>query len=234
MDVEIKFEPDGRSGIVATGTYLFDAARRLGINLEAECERQGACDSCKVTILSGKNLLSEPTKAELERLDAEQIIKGERLSCQTKIISAGEINVMAEKKKEPEKTEEEKAKEAEAKRVEDFRKEFAEMPLEKKIATLVDLEAAALSETFSYVVNSPYKIVDKIFDVLAEFGLKMDRADKERQRPAEHKEEEKAEENGAGGKKKKSSKKAADEKTEEKSAAEKTADEGGAADKKDE
>jgi ferredoxin, 2Fe-2S len=234
MDVEIKFEPDGRSGVVATGTYLFDAARRLGVGIEAECERQGACDSCKVTILSGKNLLSEPTKAELERLDAEQIIKGERLSCQTKIISAGEITVMAEKKKEPEKSEEEKAKEAEAKRVEDFRKEFREMPLEKKIATLVDLEAAALSETVSYVVNSPYKIVDKIFDVLAEFGLKMDRADKERQRPAEHKEEEKAEENGASGKKKKSSKKAADEKTEEKSADEKTADEGGAAEKKDE
>lgn len=217
MDVEIKFEPDGRSGIIATGTYLFDAAKRLGIDIEAECGRQGECDTCKVTVKSGKNLLSEPTKAELDQLDAEQIIKGERLSCQAKIIAAGEIIVMVEKKKQ---TEEEKTKEEEKKKVDEFRKEFDELPLEKKVAALLELEAVTLSETLSFVVNSPYKIFDKLMDVLAEFGLKMDREDQSKKRPAEHKEEEKSEEKETKAKEKKSQKKAG----EAKSSAEKTAD----------
>lgn len=204
MDVEIKFEPEGRHGVVATGTYLFDAAKRLGVDIDAECGRRGECDSCKVTVLSGRNLLSEPTKAELDRLDAEQIIKGERLSCQAKIIGSGEITVMAKKK---EKTEEEKTQEQEKKKVDEFRKEFDELPLEKKIAALLELEAVALSETISFVVNSPFKVVDKLMDVLAEFGLKMDREDQSKKRPEEHR----TEENGSQPAKEKSEEKSTNE-----------------------
>jgi Ferredoxin len=197
MDVEIKFESEGLSGIVATGTYLFDAARRLGVDIEDECGRIGACDKCKVTIINGRDLLSEPTKAELDLLSAEQIIKGERLSCQAKIVGAGEITVMVERKKP---TEEERAEKEKEKKVEDFRKEFEEMPLEKKIAALVELEALAFSETLSFVINSPFKVVDKLMDVMAEFGLKLDREDQARKRPAEHKAEENDAENGSAAK----------------------------------
>jgi ferredoxin len=219
MESEIKFEPEGRSGVVATGTYLYDAAKRLGVEID-ECERRGESDLCAVQVLSGKNLLSEPTKAELETLGADRFIKGERLACQAKIEGAGEIVVMAEKKKP---SAEEAEKEQEKKKVEEFRKEFDELPLEKKIAALVELEAVALGETFSFVLNSPFKIFEKLMDVMAEFGLKMEKEDKNARRPAEHKAEETKNENGteastdesgdeeAKGKKSNRSKKAADE-----------------------
>jgi ferredoxin len=193
MEAEIKFEPDGRTGVIAVGSYIYDAAKRLGIDIP-ECERRGETDLCAVQIVSGKNLLTEPTKAELETLGSDRFIKGERLACQAKVVAAGEIVVMAEKKKQ---TAEEEEKTKERKKVEDFRKEFDEMPLEKKIAALLELEAVALSETFSFVLNSPYHIVGKIMDVMAEFGLKMDKEEKNAKTPDEHKTaEEKAETNG--------------------------------------
>ena len=83
MEAEIKFEPDGRSGVVATGSYLYDAAKRLGVDIP-ECERRGETDLCAVQVKSGKNLLSEPTKAELETLGSDRFIKGERLACQAR------------------------------------------------------------------------------------------------------------------------------------------------------
>lgn len=179
--------------MVAMGSYLYDAAKRLGVDIP-ECERRGETDLCAVVIQSGKNLLSEPTKAELETLGSDRFIKGERLACQAKVVAAGEIVIMAEKKKQ---TAEEEEKSKERKKVEDFRKEFDEMPLEKKIAALLELEAVALSETVSFVLNSPYHIVGKIMDVMAEFGLKMDKEEKEAKTPDEHKaKEEKAETNG--------------------------------------
>lgn len=182
MEVEIKFEPEGRSGVVAAGSYIFDAAKRLGVEIE-ECERRGESDACAVEIVSGKNLLTEPTKAELETLGSDRFIKGERLACQAKIVGAGEIVIMTKKKKQ---TPEEEKETKERQRVEEFRKEFDEMPLEKKIAALVELEVVTFGETISFVMNSPFKIFDKIVDVLAEFGLKMETEEKKSKRPAEH------------------------------------------------
>jgi len=197
MEAEIKFEPEGRIGVIAIGSYLYDAAKRLGMDIP-ECERRGESDLCAVQIVSGKNLLSEPTKAELETLGSDRFIKGERLACQAKVVAVGEIVVMAEKKKQ---TTEEEKKSEERKKVEEFRKEFDEMPLEKKIAALLELEAVALGETFSFVLNSPYHIFDKVMGVMAEFGLKMDKENKEAKTPDEHKaKEEKAESNGGAAK----------------------------------
>src|SRR5215213_4023571 len=158
MEAEIKFEPEGRIGVIAIGSYLYDAAKRLGIDIP-ECERR---------------------------------------ACQAKVVAVGEIVVMAEKKKQ---TTEEEKKSEERKKVEEFRKEFDEMPLEKKIAALLELEAVALGETFSFVLNSPYHIFDKVMGVMAEFGLKMDKENKEAKTPDEHKaKEEKAESNGGAAK----------------------------------
>jgi len=179
MEAEIKFEPSGRSGLVPTETYLFDAAARLGIRLEAECGRRGLCDSCAVKINSGDDLLCPPTKAETEHLSAHRRKTGERLSCQAKIEKAGEIIAMAKQKKQAEKPKEEN----ESKK---FRTEFQDLPLEKKVANLLELEAITLSETFSFVLNSPFKIVEKVMDVMAEFGLKLDDKAKRATRPAEH------------------------------------------------
>lgn len=179
-EVLIKFEEEGLEGIVAVDTYLIDAARRLGIDVSDEC-RQGEDHQCSMKVSGGAELLSEATAVEREVLGENRIKKGERLSCQAKIDKAGEVTVMSvEKPKNEEKKKEEKTPEKE------FRKEFEEMPLEKKIASLVELEAIALGETFSYVLNSPYEAAGKVMDYLADFGWKKDRADQEAKKPDEH------------------------------------------------
>ena len=129
--------------------------------------------------MSGHNVLSGPTKAEKEQLLEERRKKGERLSCQAKIEKPGELIIMTtEKKVEPEVSPEDKR--------EEFRNEFAELPFEEKMARLVELEAIALGETVTYVQNSPYKIAEKIMDVMADFGLKAHTEQKKASRPEEH------------------------------------------------
>lgn len=190
--IELKFEgEENRSGLVAVGSYLFDAARRLGIKVKDECGRQGECDSCALKVTQGIELLSAPTVAENKQLGEQRIKDGERLSCQTKLEKAGEVVIMITQKNKENKPETEEEK------INEFRKEFEELPLEKKIASLVELEAIALGDTFSFVLNSPYLIAGKIMDVMAQFGLKLEKEDQEAKRPQEHKEKE----NGASAKK---------------------------------
>jgi ferredoxin len=177
METDIKFERENRDGLIAVGTYLFDAARRLGV--EVECERTGESDLCAMQIKGGREFLSDLTKAETQQLSEERIRNGERLACQAKIVKSGEVVIMTK-----EKVKEEKPKEEEKR--EQYRKDFEELPLEKKIASLVELEAIALGETITFVINSPFKIFEKAMELMAEFGLKLEKDAKEATRPAEH------------------------------------------------
>lgn len=182
MEVDIKFEPSGRTGVIPVGTYLYDAALRMGIEMADDCGRRGECDSCAVTVTEGRDLLSPATEAEKKVLSAERLASGVRLACQAKIEKTGELTIMVAEKV---KTEEEK----EAERKREVRKEFEELPLEKKVANLLELEMITLGETISFVLNSPYLIAGKVMDVMAGFGLKMDDDKKKATRPAEHAED---------------------------------------------
>jgi ferredoxin len=186
MEVEVKFEREDISGVVPVGTYVFDAARRMGI--EVECERRGESDLCALRVKDGGELLSEITKAEKEHLTAKRRKNGERLACQTKFERLGEVVIMTTKKKEEEKP-------ADQVKYEAYRKEFEELPLEKKIADLLHFEAIAFGETISFVLNSPSMIVGKVMDVMAEFGLKIEDDAKKAARPSEHHSNVKAEKN---------------------------------------
>lgn len=181
MEAELKFEKENTGGIAVVGSYLIDAAKRLGIEIHDDCGRLGLCDSCAVTVKSGAEFLSEPTKAELEVLSEDRRVKGERLSCQAKIAQVGEIVIVTHEKKDTRPDEQ---------RVhEEYRKEFEELPLEKKISRLMELEAVAFSETLSFVMNAPYTIGGKVVDFLSEFGFKIHQEAKEARKPEEHKEE---------------------------------------------
>ena len=79
VNVEWKLEDGRRGGIVAEGTYLWDAAKRLGVRLPAECEGRGECDTCAVVVEEGATLLSGLTEAERTRLSPERLAAGERL-----------------------------------------------------------------------------------------------------------------------------------------------------------
>ncbi len=177
MEAELKFVREKRNGIAVVGSCLFDAAGRLGIFIESECDRAGKCDSCAVRIVSGGGHLSELTPAETEHLTAARRKSGERLSCQATIIKQGEISIMTQEKKKDEKAPEEQ-------RAEEYKKEFAALPLEKKIERLMELEAIAFGETVSYVLNAPYTFGGKLVDFLAQYGFKMEADEKKAKQPA--------------------------------------------------
>jgi ferredoxin len=179
-DVEIKFEREGLDGIIPVGTYVGDAMRRFGIQGVGPCDARGSLHECIVEIVRGDDLLSPLTSIESEYFEAEGLKSSQRLACQAKIERPGEIVVMTQEKK---KEEEPKAEETTS---DEYRKEFTELPLEKKIADLVRLEAITLGETFSFIFNSPMKVFAKVGDVMAEFGMKLETEAKRAQRPAEH------------------------------------------------
>ena len=186
-EVEIRFERESLSGVIAVGSYLYDTAKRFGIDVE--CERRGESDLCAMQILQGRELFSDLTKAEIEQLPAERRKNGERLACQAKIEKPGEVTVMTKEKKVEEKAPTDEKKD-------EFRKEFEALPLEKKIASLLRFEAIALGETISFVVNSPFKIFEKAVDVMAEFGIKLEKEANEAKRPDEHQQDDPASANG--------------------------------------
>ena len=178
-DAVVRFEREDAEGVVAVGSYLSDAAKRFGVRFEPECTFDPIEHHCAVEVSEGMDLLSEKTSAEKEILNDSGLSGIWRLACHAKIEMAGEVVVMT---KEQTKVEEE----AEKDHAEDYRKRFEELPLEKKMAELVRLESIALSETLSFVINSPYKVADKVMDFMAEFGFKLDRDKKEATKPEEH------------------------------------------------
>jgi len=178
MSVDIKFEHDGRSGIIAEGTYLWDAAKRLGVRLPAECEGRGECDTCAVIIKEGATLLSSLTEAERVHLSPERLAAGERLACQAKVERGGELVLRPVPVTERAETSEETVK--------DFRKEFKEMPLNRKMATLAELEAVTMFQTFSSIANLPFTIGEKVMNFMAGMGRAMTEQEREARRPAEH------------------------------------------------
>ncbi|HEV2705251.1 MAG TPA: 2Fe-2S iron-sulfur cluster-binding protein [Pyrinomonadaceae bacterium] len=178
VNVEWRLERDNRTGIVAEGTYLWDAAKRLGVRLPAECEGRGQCDTCAVIVEQGATLLSSLTDAERERLSPERLAAGERLACQTKVEHGGDLVLRPVPQTERAETTDESVK--------DIRREFSEMPLQKKLSTLAELEAVAAYEAVVKLVDLPFTIIEKGLDLMAGRGRTLAQREREARRPAEH------------------------------------------------
>ncbi|MGB7070176.1 MAG: hypothetical protein WBD22_11840 [Pyrinomonadaceae bacterium] len=179
-EVDIKFERENRQGTLAVGAYIIDAFKRLGIRLDEECDAANGHHVCSVTILSGVDLLSPRTTDEINRLGTGPRSRKRRFACHAKLDLPGEVVIMTSEKKRD-------TSEKVSDKSEDYRKDFAGLPLEKKIADLLQLEAITLGETFTFVLNSPLKVFEKAMDVMAEFGLKLEKEAKDAARPEEHK-----------------------------------------------
>lgn len=178
MSVDIKFEPDGRSGVIAEGTYLWSAAKRLGVRLPAECEGRGLCDTCAVVVEEGAALLSSLTEAEREHLSPERLAAGERLACQTKVERGGELVLRPVPFTERAETTQETVRE--------LRREFRDLPLQRKLATLVELEAVTMYQTLSAIADAPFKVAGKVLDLMAVRGRSLNERERAARRPAEH------------------------------------------------
>ena len=175
-DVNIKFEREDLEGLVAVGTFVSDAMRRFGVDFDLVCKPVAGTHNCKVLIAEGSGLLSEMTVTELEHFTAHGRRTNERLACETKIERSGEVVIMTDQKKTETPKEPVKDK---------FQEEFEALPLEKKFAKLFKMEAVTLGETISYVMDSPFKVFEKIGDVMADFGKKIEEEAKKAKRPTE-------------------------------------------------
>ena len=160
MSVSITFEPSGLTGVVAEGTYLIDAARRMGVSLGEGCTiGKSECPACLIAVKSGAALLSAPSAAELKQLDVEDLAQSHRLACQVKLQFPGEVVVMAAARKPgssgvPRDT------------ASELRRDFGALPLRQKLATLVQLEAITMSEAFDSAIEKPLAFGAKTMDAV--------------------------------------------------------------------
>lgn len=188
VNLEWKADGEGRSGVVAEGAYLWAAVKRIGVRLPAECEGRGECDTCAVVVSEGATLLSGLTDAERKILSPERLAAGERLACQAKIEHGGDVVLRPVPVTERAETAEEAAR--------DLREEFRRMPLRKKFATLVGIEADMAYETLVHAMNIPYDIFGKGLELLAVRGRRLAQNERAARRPAEKKSD--APDGGAG------------------------------------
>ena len=159
MSVSITFEPSGLSGVVAEGTYLIDAARRMGVSLGIGCTiGKGECPSCLVAVKSGAGLLSAPSAAELKQLDVEDLAQSHRLACQVKLEFPGDVVVMASARKPGGGTPRDTASE--------LKRDFGSLPLSQKLATLVQLEAVTMSEALDAAIEKPLAFGAKTMEAI--------------------------------------------------------------------
>ncbi|HKZ79255.1 MAG TPA: 2Fe-2S iron-sulfur cluster-binding protein [Pyrinomonadaceae bacterium] len=147
MSVEVTFQPAGISGLVAEGTYLIEAARRMGVRLARDCQGP-ACASCVVYVMSGDSLLSAPTEHETNTLGAQEVAQKQRLACQAIIERDGEIVVQVLPARRPD--------------AEDMRKTFGQLPLGQKLITLVQLETITMSEALDEISAKSLSIGEKL------------------------------------------------------------------------
>jgi ferredoxin len=158
MNVSITFEPSGISGLVAQGTYLIEAARRMGAPLGAGClAGKGDCPSCVVAIKAGASLLSPPTSIENKVLGIVGLSDSLRMACQAKIEGQGDIVLMVTAYR-PQET---------APPVDlpaDIEKKFGELSLNQKIAALLKFEAITMSEAFDAALKKPIAVGTRAFD----------------------------------------------------------------------
>lgn len=157
MSVSITFEPSGISGLVAQGTYLIDAARRMGAPLGAGCTAgKGECPACVISVKTGAELLSPPSIVEATQLGAEHLDQSLRLACQVKLENNGDVVVMVATRPQtrPDATD----------TTAELQKKFGALPLGKKIATLMQFEAITVSEAFDSAIEKPLAFGSKAFD----------------------------------------------------------------------
>ena len=157
MSVSITFEPSGISGVVAQGTYLIDAARRMGAPLGTGCTAgKGECPACLISVKSGVEVLSSPSLAEETQLGNENLDQSLRLACQVKLENKGDVVVMVATRPESRPTASDSAA--------DLQKKFGALPLRQKLATLVQLEAITASETLDAAIEKPLALGSRAFD----------------------------------------------------------------------
>jgi uncharacterized 2Fe-2S/4Fe-4S cluster protein (DUF4445 family) len=100
------FTPSGRRGRVPAGTTVLDAARSLGVDIDAVCGSRGICGRCTVTpafgtfpkhgITSAPDHIAEPGQLETAYRDEHGLPDDRRLSCTATLLGDAVIDVPPE------------------------------------------------------------------------------------------------------------------------------------------
>jgi len=100
------FTPSGRRARFSSGTTILDAARGVGVDIDAACGGRGICGRCQVQqgvgsfakhgIESRPEHLSSLSSAEVEYRDRHGLERGRRLSCVTHLHGDAVIDVPPE------------------------------------------------------------------------------------------------------------------------------------------
>ena len=90
QQVQVTFQPTGRSVFVLPGTKMLEAAGRAALTLETPCGGAGTCGKCRVQITQGA---CEPTAAEKQVFAAAELSAGWRLACQTRVCGPAVVTV---------------------------------------------------------------------------------------------------------------------------------------------
>ena len=101
----IQFSPSGKRGRFPVGTPVLQAARELGVDIDSICGGRACCARCQVELVQGtfarEGMVSGPahlsglSETELDCLKTGQLLTGNRLSCQAKILADVKIDVPA-------------------------------------------------------------------------------------------------------------------------------------------
>ena len=79
-EVEVNFQPLGRTVRVAEGSGLMEAALEAGAVLDLPCGGEGVCGKCRVRVGQGA---AEPLRCERAAISPDDLARGFRLACQT-------------------------------------------------------------------------------------------------------------------------------------------------------
>ena len=91
--IKITFLPDKKNIKVNKGTTILEALEEVGMNINTPCGGKGICGKCKVLVKEG---IAAAVPLEEELLSEEEIKKGFKLACQTKLFKDTVIEIPPE------------------------------------------------------------------------------------------------------------------------------------------
>ncbi len=90
QQVQVIFQPTGRTIHILPGTTVLEAAARAGLTIETPCGGKGTCGKCRVQITQGD---CPPTTGDADIFSAEELADGWRLACQTTLCQSATVHV---------------------------------------------------------------------------------------------------------------------------------------------
>jgi Na+-transporting NADH:ubiquinone oxidoreductase subunit F len=91
----VRIEPAGVTVAVSPGANLLEAVRRAGVPIASTCSGQADCGECRISILEGQVTPLTPEEAVL--IQPEDLERGVRLACRTRVLTQAKVRVEDEK-----------------------------------------------------------------------------------------------------------------------------------------